>query len=184
MPQSATTHLAMPLLNSAIHPDVAKDKGRCFTRYATRAIVLRGEQILLLYTARYDDYTLPGGGVDEGEAIEASLERELKEETGASGVRNIVPLGIYEELRPWYKGDFDSVQMRSYCFYCDIDEQLGDTQLEDYELSNGMRPVWLSLDEAIAHNRRTLAESPKAGLSVQRELFLLELVRERLSTAA
>ena len=33
-----------------------------FTRKAVRAIVLRGEDILLLYTQRYQDYSLPGGG--------------------------------------------------------------------------------------------------------------------------
>lgn len=38
-------------------------------RIATRAIVLKGDQILLLYTRRYNDYSLPGGGVEEGETL-------------------------------------------------------------------------------------------------------------------
>ena len=36
------------------------------TRIAARAIVIRDNQILMLYTQRYHDYSLPGGGVDVG----------------------------------------------------------------------------------------------------------------------
>jgi ADP-ribose pyrophosphatase YjhB (NUDIX family) len=49
------------------------------TRKATRAIVLDGENILLLYTERYHDYSLPGGGVYDGESLINGLKRELKE---------------------------------------------------------------------------------------------------------
>ncbi|WP_087021181.1 NUDIX hydrolase [Thaumasiovibrio subtropicus] len=167
----------MPLLASVTHPDLSHDLGRCFTRHSTRAIVIRGDKILLLYTARYDDYSLPGGGVDEGEAIEAAFVRELMEETGAKNVRSIVPLGIYEEFRPWHKPEFDSVHMLSYCCYCDIDDELGDTAFESYEITNGMKPVWLSIDDAIAHNEATIAGSDKKGLSVERELFLLRAIK-------
>ncbi|WP_413111902.1 NUDIX hydrolase [Thaumasiovibrio sp. DFM-14] len=166
----------MPILKTAIHPQVAGEQGRVFTRLATRAIVIRDDKILLLYTQRYDDYSLPGGGVDDGEQIEAGFIRELMEETGATGVKNITPLGVYEEYRPWHKPDFDTVHMLSYCFFCDIDDDLGETQLESYEIKNGMHPVWLTLQEAIAHNEATLANSEKKGLSVEREIFLLKEV--------
>lgn len=73
----------MKLLRKVIHPSLSNDYGTVFIRNTARAIVLKGEQILLLYTARYDDYSLPGGGVDEGESIEQGLLRELHEETGA-----------------------------------------------------------------------------------------------------
>nr|WP_086939989.1 NUDIX hydrolase [Thaumasiovibrio occultus] len=174
----------MQLLRTAIHPDVADNMGRCFTRRSTRAIVLRGDSILLLYTARYDDYSLPGGGVDDHETVEVGFCRELAEETGATGICNLVPLGIYEEYRPWYRPEHDTVHMLSYCYYCDIDEELGQTRFEDYEKKNGMKPVWLPLDEAIAHNERTLAQSDKAGLSVERELFLLKLIKAQRIKAA
>lgn len=51
----------MKLLKSTIHPDVSDLSRSCFTRKAARAIVLNGDQILLLYTQRYHDYTLPVG---------------------------------------------------------------------------------------------------------------------------
>ncbi|MCM0148616.1 NUDIX domain-containing protein [Photobacterium galatheae] len=170
----------MRLLQTAVHPDVADKQGTMFYRQAARAIILDGENILMLYTARYHDYTLPGGGIDDGEPVEAGLIRELKEETGARNIRDITPFGCYEEFRPWYKPDFDIMHMVSYCFTCQIDRELGETQLEDYEIRNGMKPVWINIHQAIAHNEETLAKSDKKGLSVERELFLLKTVRDEL----
>ncbi len=170
----------MRLLKTAIHPDANPQSSTMFHRRAARAIVLNGENILMLYTERYHDYTLPGGGVDEGEDIIEGLIRELKEETGAKDIDDIVPFGRYEEFRPWYKNDFDTVHMDSYCFTCSVHNELGETQLEDYEIHNGMRPVWLNIHEAIAHNEHTLANSDKKGLSIERETFLLKLIVNEL----
>jgi hypothetical protein len=69
----------MRLLKTAIHPDADPNSSFIFSRQAARAIVLNGENILMLYTERYHDYTLPGGGVDEGEDIIKGLIRELTE---------------------------------------------------------------------------------------------------------
>lgn len=170
----------MKLLTSAIHPDLKDLSGSTFTRKAARAIVLKGEDILLLYTKRYHDYTLPGGGIDEGESHIEGLIRELQEETGAHNVSNIKEFGLYEEYRPWHKGDFDIVHMLSYCFVCDIENELRDTNLEDYEIHNGMVPVWVNIHQAIKHNEETLAKSPKKGFSIVRETFLLKLIVEEL----
>ena len=152
-------------------------------RIATRAIILKGEMILMLYTERYHDYTLPGGGLDEGEDLQQGLIRELKEETGAQNIRNIREFGLYEEFRPWYKTDFAIMQMKSYCYLCDIDAQLGETQLEDYEIKNGMKAVWLNIYDAIKHNEQTMLHSDKKGMSIERETFLLKLIAEELLPA-
>jgi 8-oxo-dGTP pyrophosphatase MutT (NUDIX family) len=170
----------MRLLKSAIHPDANPHSSSLFHRQAARAIVLKGDNILMLYTERYHDYTLPGGGVDEGEEIQDGLIRELKEETGAKDITNIVPFGRYEEFRPWFKDNFDTVHMDSYCFTCDIHDQLGETQLEDYEVHNGMRPVWLNIHEAIKHNEQTMTDRNKKGFSIERETFLLKLIVKEL----
>ncbi|WP_022940051.1 NUDIX hydrolase [Psychromonas hadalis] len=170
----------MRLLRSTLHPEISSLEQSTFERLATRAIVLKGDEILLLYTARYDDYTLPGGGVDAGEDLIEGFKRELLEETGAKNIRNIKEFGLYEEFRPWYKDNFDIMKMQSYCFSCEIDEQLGVTKFEDYEIKNGMKVVWLPIIDAIKHNEKTIRQSDKKGMSVERELFLLKLIEKEL----
>ena len=170
----------MRLLKSTTHADIQNLSAKTFIRKASRAIVLNGENILLLYTQRYHDYTLPGGGIDEGESNITGLIRELKEETGAHNVQNIREFGLYEEFRPWHKPEFDIVHMLSYCYVCSIDEELLNPEFEAHEIANGMHPVWMNIHKAIAHNEQTLSQSAKKGLSIERETFLLKLIASEL----
>jgi ADP-ribose pyrophosphatase YjhB (NUDIX family) len=147
---------------------------KVFKRLATRAIVLKGDEILLLFTERYHDYSLPGGGLDDGEDLITGMIRELKEETGAHTVTDVNDFGIYEEYRPWYKPEFDIQHMISYCYTCSIDENLGDIAHEAHEINNGMKPVWMNIHQAIAHNEDTMENSDKKGMSIERETFLLK----------
>ena len=168
-------------LQTAVHPDVERlSRYTVLQRKATRAIVIDGEDILMLYTERYHDYTLPGGGLDDGEDVLAGLVRELEEETGAKNIHSIKPYGIYEEFRPWYKNDFDVMHMISYCYTCKIDRELGNTKFEDYEIRNGMEPRWINIHQAIAHNEKTILESPKKGMSIERETYLLRLIDQEM----
>ena len=171
----------MQLLRTTTHPDITDLNGSTFTRQATRAIVLKGEEILLLYTERYHDYSLPGGGIDEGEDQITALIRELREETGAQDVRNIEPFGLYEEFRPWYKEDYDIVHMESFCYRCDIDDELLAPEFEAHEVANGMTPRWINIHQAITHNEETIANSPKKGMSIDRETYLLKRIVKQFS---
>lgn len=176
----------MQLSKTAFHPDVSaadispESELTLIERHAARGIVINGEDILLLYTKRYHDYSLPGGGIDEGEDEIEGLIRELKEETGAQGIRNVTPFARYDEYRPWYKADADIIHMISHCYVCDIDDELGETALESHEVNNGMIPRWMNIYEAIAHNEDVIANSDKKGLSIERETFMLKVIAERL----
>ncbi|MDC0609723.1 NUDIX domain-containing protein [Vibrio sp.] len=168
-------------LRTAIHPDLhTLSQFQSITRRASRAIATSGENILLIYTEKYDDYTLPGGGLEEGEDPIAGMIRELEEETGAKNIRNIENFGIYEEFRPWYKSDAQVMHMISFCYICTVDAELGETRLEHYEVENGSRPVWVNVHQAIEHNETILLQSHQKGLSIERETFLLRLVADEI----
>lgn len=171
----------MQILKTHYHPEVKTLENKSiFTRLATRSIAIQEDTILLLYTERYQDYCLPGGGLDKDEDKIEGMKRELSEETGAKAIKNIKPFGAYEEYRPWYKADFDIQHMISYCYTCNIDKELGDTNLESYEIKNGMKALWINIHEAIAHNKKTIATSAKKGLSIERETFLLERIADSI----
>ncbi len=172
----------MKLLKTAIHPDIGSLQGKKMVqRLATRAISTQGEDILLLYTERYQDYSLPGGGLNANEDQIDGLVRELQEETGAQNIRDIEAFGCYEEYRPWYKDNVDVMHMLSFCYRCTIDKQLGKTRFEAHEINNGMRPVWINIHQAIEYNLNTIANSYKKGLSIERETFLLQLIANQLA---
>ncbi len=167
----------MQLLKTHYHPEIKSLENKTiFTRLATRSIAVQGNSILLMYTERYEDYSLPGGGLDLDEDKIQGMMRELSEETGAQNIKNIKAFGSYEEYRPWYKPDFDIQHMISYCYTCEINKELGNANLEAYEIKNGMKAIWVDIQEAIKHNKQTMATSHKKGMSIERETFLLELI--------
>lgn len=172
----------MRLLGKLKHhslPEVLGD--RIFERRASRAIVLNGEFILLLYTKRYNDFSLPGGGVDAHEDLSQGLLRELAEETGASGIKIIKEFGYIDEIRPHHRQDYDFIHMLSYFFVCEIDSNLGQAQMEHYEIANGMEVKWVNIYEAIEHNRKVMkSKDASIGVSIERETFVLELIAQEL----
>ncbi|MCM1991676.1 NUDIX domain-containing protein [Oceanirhabdus seepicola] len=171
----------MRLLKKTIHKDIENIEGRIYERIAARGIVLKGSKILLLYTKRYNDYSFPGGGVDPHEDLITGLKRELSEETGATNVEVIQEYGIFDEYRPSYYDDSDLIHMTSYFYVCKIDEKLGNSNLEDYEIANGMSTIWIDIHEAIRHNKEVIANKEDSmGLSIERETFVLELVAKEL----
>jgi len=171
----------MKILKTHYHPAIETLENKSiFTRLATRSITTKGNTILLMYTKRYEDYSLPGGGLDLGEDKIEGMKRELIEETGAKEIRNIKPFGAYIEYRPWHKPDYELQHMISYCYTCDVNKELGSSNLEPHEKKNGMKAVWININKAIAHNKKIMATSDKKGMSIERETFLLELIAESI----
>lgn len=175
----------MQLLAHLVHESLVQplevEHLRILKREAARAIVTRDDKILLLYTERYDDFSFPGGGIGPGESPEAGLHRELHEETGANQIKIVSHFGYVTEYVPTYKADWDVMYQTSHWFSCEIGQTLGDTRFEDYEVANGMSAVWVTLGEALSHNRDVIQRRPsKMGLSIQRETLVLEHVAKAL----
>ena len=144
-------------------------------------IVLDRNNILLIYTTRYNDYSFPGGGVEAHEQLEDGLRRELAEETGASRIEIIREFGYVDEYRPSHKPEYDFIHMTSYFYVCEIDHDFTKVQLEEYEVANGSRPVWVDIREAIAHNKAVMEKKEASmGFSIARETLVLELILKEL----
>jgi ADP-ribose pyrophosphatase YjhB (NUDIX family) len=170
----------MKLLKKIINSELETLEGIIYKRIAARGIILRDQKILLMYTKYYDDYSLPGGGVDSEEEIVEGLKREISEETGAQEIEVISEYGYIDEYRPYYKEGYDLMHMISYLYICKIKGDLKEAQLEDYEIANGMKARWIDIDKAIQHNKELIASNNSIGQSLERETYLLEKIKNEL----
>lgn len=154
-------------------------------REAARGIVRDKNKVLLMYTERYDDFSLPGGGIDKGEAPTDALRRELLEEAGADDIRIISKFAQVTEYIPTWKQGWDLMFQTSHCFECELYSALVDNQLEHYEVENGMSVQWVDLDDALRHNRSVIDANPASmGISIVRETYLLGLLQQKLQASA
>lgn len=174
----------MRLLADMKHPSLDTLEGNILHRKAVRGIIMKEQKILMLYTQRYDDFSFPGGGIDDHEDEITALHRELKEEAGVLIKGEPRHFGFVTEHTPYWKPEWPIRFQKSHWYECDIHDEQTATQMEDYEIANGMKPLWINLEEAIRHNKGVIANQPESmGLSVHRETLVLERIASELAGA-
>ncbi len=110
-------------------------------RVTARVIVKnqRG-QYAVMYAEKYDIYTLPGGGVEDGEELLSALRREVLEETGCT-CDEVRELGtIYEN-----RASLDYTQVNHY--FIVTTNEIGQSHLTEAELANNTVVQWHSFEE-------------------------------------
>lgn len=113
-------------------------------RYGARGIIEREDGYIAVFNKKKkNEYKLPGGGIDEGEAPEIAFKREALEETGCE-VEDIQLLGITKELK-----SLDNFQQISYVFKSKVLKDTGLLQMTQKEKDEGGEIVWLSKEEAL-----------------------------------
>jgi len=99
--------------------------------------------IALYYANNWEIYTVPGGGVDDGEDILLAAKREMWEETGCQ-CEIIAEIGVIHENR----SEHNFTQER-YHFLARIVGDKGPLHLTEKESASGATVRWFPLDEAI-----------------------------------
>lgn len=143
-------------------------------RTAARGIIRRGENYLLIFS-RYGDYKFPGGGMEDGESLEETLIREVKEETGYQVIKESI--SKYGQVLERRKGEGNSIlEMDSHYYVCEIREEAGERNLDEYEKEYDYQIVWNPLKEAFENNNRIIGkkECPWAA----REAKVMQLMIE------
>lgn len=120
-------------------------------RLATRAVVRRGD-LLLLLRSRSGDYRFPGGGLDEGETVASNLARELLEECGARLLWMDEHLLTVVDERPAREPGAVFVQESQY-YLCDVHDGLEAVEHDLRERTLELEPCWVDLHVALEANR-------------------------------
>jgi len=146
-------------------------------REAVRAIVVRGNQILMIHNNK-GDYKFPGGGVEAGEDHNTALEREVLEETGytISGIRDKV--GIVTERREDICEENMIFEMNSHYYLCEISGLQQEQNLDDYEAKLDFMVHWMTIDDVIRKNEQVLKNNEDKNPWVVRELYVLNELKE------
>jgi len=113
-------------------------------RKAARAVVFDDENhIGLLYVKNHNYYKLPGGGIEEGEDIKTTLDRECEEELGTE-VEITKEVGSIVEYRAQFK-----LRQTSYCFLARTSSIKNAPNFTEEEKSSGFEIIWVEPGEAL-----------------------------------
>jgi ADP-ribose pyrophosphatase YjhB (NUDIX family) len=114
-------------------------------RPSAYGIVIKDQRILLCYIEKYG-YGLPGGGVELGETMEQTVEREIHEETGVS-VRCQNLIGARTSL---FKGPGEDENFSSILLYY-VAEYLGgeisSRFADEWEKQNQATAKWVDINQ-------------------------------------
>ncbi len=166
----------MPLLTTIYRTNGVNIQGRIVHRTAVRAVIQRGQSLLMIFSANVGDYKFPGGGVDAGESHAEALRREVREECGVELSYIGKEIGAVVEYDFDTQTGYDTFKMTSHYYRCNAADGFGAQSLDDYERDLGFKPVWISIEEAIQANQSLLA-SPPIPKWLRREVFMLEYLR-------
>lgn len=153
--------------------------GKTFLREAVRGTIFRDEELLMIYSPTNGDYKFPGGGIEAGEPHEEALRREIREESGTTLTRVTGELGKVVEYANAIEADFETFKMVSYYYYCEVNGEFGNLELDDYEAELEFQPVWVGIEKALEVNKKVAAESNPAPRWTRREIFVLEILRKQ-----
>lgn len=152
--------------------------GKTIERTAVRAVIQRGQSLLMILSANVGDYKFPGGGMDAGETHEQALRREVSEECGAELSYIGEKIGSVVEYNHAKDVGFETFKMASHYYHCEVTDGFGAQKLDGYERDLGFTPAWIEIDDAIRINKSALI-TVNAPEWLRREIFVLEYLNAK-----
>lgn len=151
--------------------------GNILYRQASRAIIMKNNLILMVYSNVNKDYKFPGGKVEEGETKIEAVSREVLEEVGGNitNIRSQFAL-ITTINKETIIEEFDAFYMDSHYFFCEIENELTTQKLSQSEVDLSFVPKWITIEEAIHANEIVLA-SDNVPLWTLRETAVLKMLK-------
>ena len=152
--------------------------GKSHTIEKVRAISLRDDLLLTIYSKKFDEYALPGGEVKLGETLEDAVRREVLEETGMSVVAIQGLVGRTTEYDTPVLDGFDVCKRINSYYLVDVSLDMADQNLEADELVYDYEPRFVQYKEVC----RIYDERIKSGKAVRawmiRESYVLGIMEK------
>ena len=158
-----------------------KDYSQCchsFSRPSARSILIKNGKVAMIHNLKYDFYKFPGGGIEEGESPVEAMIRETREEAGLIVIpETIREYGLVHRIQKSDKDDTECFIQDNFYYLCEAEDDLVSQSLDDYEAREGYRLEYVDCAYAIQKNR-SVANSPYNRLMLEREIRVLEMLRE------
>lgn len=170
----------MKLINEITDKDIIGTEGLSQTqpRLTARAFLFNKDRyIAVMYAKKFSLYSIPGGGIEEGEDIIDAVKRELLEETGCK-CEVIGEVGYVYENRAHC--DYTTI---SYYYIAKVTCNYGKSFLTQDEINNGTGVEWYSINDAFRLIATPCHETIQRKFIQRRDMCAFEALIEFLSSS-
>ena len=156
-----------------------KETDNVFRRPSARAIIRKDDMIALVYSKKEKYYKFPGGGIRDDEDKRQALIREVREEVGMV----VIPESIREfgsVLRRQKSGMAEDTifEQENFYYFCDVQDELVEQELDDYESDAEFVLRVVDLDTAIKANDLYTSDVFFDEVMIKRDLRVLRLIKD------
>ena len=159
------------------------ENGTVGKRPSVRGIIIRDNTIAMMHSLKYDYYKLPGGGIEEGESLEETLIREVKEESGLVVKESTIKeFGLVRRIE---KGMIEDIFIQeNYYFLCEAEDEPEEQNLDDYEADERFTLEFVTVEQVLDvnnnhdHGEKVNAQTFKGMLD--RENRVLQFVEKEI----
>jgi 8-oxo-dGTP pyrophosphatase MutT (NUDIX family) len=154
------------------------NESKIILRNAVRAIIIKENNILMVFLEKTNEYKFPGGGIEKNETIEEALKREVLEEAGYKVIEIAKKIGVITEYGIAKEGKNNIFKMISEYYTVNIDNNQIAQKLDKYEKELLFKPCWIEIEKAYKANKKIIDDKCDSTPWIERETRVLEILTE------